>query len=393
MAQQMTSAVNKTLYPAVKKVMDSKASAFKKLVEIFIKKNADKLYDIVPCDRIYFLQDEIEGLEKVVGKETFDIATKTIKNTYYADIPNFNPRAAKDEVTLILLCIVRYFAEKSNQKDLDLALIYLSFSGKFYISVHTGVFPYPPDRAVMEYILNYSMSSKFLIKEKGNVVLAVTALANTWINTYKKNLKDGDDEDIKDIIQQLRDRIKTFLQNIASVYYEAYENKDMYFAYDTASNDQENYRIAENNSAIINRVEEASMNYITSNSVNYKFVKMSADTNVRFDELRQLIENIQANNDNIFLIKELVSLILYIYVQDSGKLDFKTLDFINYTLSPKPNAKSKEALRQKEVLEILLSNNSVAYNRRKGRQPTRDSYHRSLLSYYALVINHVAGKM
>lgn len=393
MAQQMTSVINKNLYPVVKKAISSKETAFKNLVGNFIKKNSEKLYDIVPCDKIYFLQDEIDGLEKVLGKQTFDAATNAIKNAYYAEIPNFNPRAAKDEVTLILLCIVKYFAEKGNQKDLDLSLVYLCFSGKFYISVYSGIFPYPPDRAVMEYVLNYSMTSKFLIKEKGNVISAIISLANTWVNTYKKNMKDGDDEDMKDIIQQLRDRIKAFLLNIASIYYDAYENKDMYFAYDTSSNDQDNYHVAENNSAIIDRVAEASMNYITSNSVNYRFVKMSADTNVRFDELRQLIEVIQANNDNILLIKELVSLILFLYVQDSGKLDFRSLDFVSYTLVPKPNAKGKESIRQKEILEILLTNNSVAYNRRKGRQPTRNSYHRSLLSYYALIINHVAGKM
>lgn len=390
---QITNSIITNLYPQIKKVMDSKSSTFRTLVGNFMKKHSDQLYDIVPCDRIYFLEDEVEELRKIVGKNTYEIATDAIRKTYFYQIADFNPRCAKDETTLILLMIVNYFNQKGNKKDIELACIYLAFSGKMYASVHSGIFKYLPSRNVMEYILNFEMNSKFDIVSQGSVLGAIRSLTTTWISTYGKILKSADDEEIKDILQQLRDRIKAMLLKIAKLYYAAYEDKDKYLAYDTDSMDPDNYHMSENNSVAIDRYVESAMSYITTNAVNYKFVKLSTDANIQFDELKSILETIQGgSSENIKLIKELINVIIVLYSKYNNNLELRSMAFVTYTISPKPNAKDPIIIRQNEIIVQLLSDNSARYTRRKSRESTKNSYHRSILSYYALVINYVAGQ-
>ena len=91
--------------------------------------------------------------------------TSIIKETYYSKITDFNPRAAKDEVTVTAMCIIKYFYSKKMTKELDLAMIYLCFSGKFYPSIHYSSYPtaLPADyRYVCDYVINNKLSNKLL---------------------------------------------------------------------------------------------------------------------------------------------------------------------------------------------------------------------------------------
>ena len=79
------------------------------------------------------------------------------------------------------------------------------------------------------------------------------------LNSLKKKMTD---EDVADLIQQLHGRIKSFMANIASMYYKVYNDKDHYFTYDSDNADEENYRIADNNSLKAERYVENTMNII-----------------------------------------------------------------------------------------------------------------------------------
>ena len=51
-------------------------------------------------------------------------------------------------------------------------MIYLSFSGKFYPSIHYGLFPkFPPSeyRHIMEYVVNNKLNNKYDLKREGSV--------------------------------------------------------------------------------------------------------------------------------------------------------------------------------------------------------------------------------
>lgn len=379
-------AVNK-IYPIVEKSLQKNTPAYKKNVQEFIKDRSKDLYDIVPVRRIPFGSEDIDSFFKAMKIDKNEI-TQCLSETYYWNM-NFNPRAAKDEFTMTMMMVIRYFLLKNKQTDAEISTIYLAFSGKFYPSIHSQKFKIPPEkyRHIMEYVLNNVLTQKYDLKREGSVFGAVRSICRTWLRTYTPKFKNPDDEDVADMIQQLHGRIKSFLGNIAAAYYDTYEKRDSYFAYASDSNDQDSFRIADNDSLLAERCVENAMNWITTKQVDYKLCKWASDKNVKVDEIKSIIESIQEDSDNLLLIRELMQLIIADYFSISNNKDVTSYEFINKSIVAKPNSKNKYVIRQKEIIEYFLDENSPAYRKRKSRPDTKSSYYKSILTYYVLVIN------
>ena len=103
-------------------------------------------------------------------------------------------------------------------KDAELATIYLSFSGKFYPSLHYRSYPIAPAKHVMEYVVNNVLTSKYDLKTYGNVIGAIKSVGKTWLDAYKSKFKSFTDEDVVYLLQQLYSRIGSFMKNIATEY-------------------------------------------------------------------------------------------------------------------------------------------------------------------------------
>lgn len=387
---KQTDVLVKQLYPKISNIMSKNENKFKQMVGRFMEKRSKELHDIAPCDRIYFGSEDVEDFYKTIPipeKEVIDI----LSQTYYYPMANFNPRAAKDPLTVIMIMIIRYFYLHNKPKELEMASVYLSFSGKFYPSIHSGSFPtvQPSEyRHIMEYVVNNRLNQQFDLKSEGSVFGAIRSRAKTWLDTYTDRIRSCDDEDVVYLIQQLHNRIKSFMKNIAEVYYEVYDDKDSYLTYDSDNLDDTNYHIADNDSLKIERAVENAMNYLNSNSVDYKVCIMSSDSNVKTDEIKSIIETILADNNNIPLVKELLRLTISDYFSNSEKKDIRDVEFIKYSITPKPNSKNKDIIRQKEIIEEFLSENSPAYRKRRSRLATKNSYYRSLLTYFVIVTHN-----
>lgn len=379
-------AVNK-IYPIVEKSLQKNTPAYKKNVQEFIKDRSKDLYDIVPVRRIPFGSEDIDSFFKAMKIDKNEI-TQCLSETYYWNM-NFNPRAAKDEFTMTMMMVIRYFLLKNKQTDAEISTIYLAFSGKFYPSIHSQKFKIPPEkyRHIMEYVLNNVLTQKYDLKREGSVFGAVRSICKTWLRTYTPKFKNPDDEDVADMIQQLHGRIKSFLGNIAAAYYDTYEKRDSYFAYASDSNDQDSFRIADNDSLLAERCVENAMNWITTKQVDYKLCRWASDKNVKVDEIKSIIESIQEDSDNLILIREMMQLIIADYFSISKTKDVTSYEFINKSIVAKPNSKNKYVIRQKEIIEYFLDENSPAYRKRKSRPDTKSSYYKSILTYYVLVIN------
>ena len=379
-------AVNK-IYPIVEKSLQKNTPAYKKNVQEFIKDRSKDLYDIVPVRRIPFGSEDIDSFFKAMKIDKNEI-TQCLSETYYWNM-NFNPRAAKDEFTMTMMMVIRYFLLKNKQTDAEISTIYLAFSGKFYPSIHSQKFKIPPEkyRHIMEYVLNNVLTQKYDLKREGSVFGAVRSICRTWLRTYTPKFKNPDDEDVADMIQQLHGRIKSFLGNIAAAYYNTYEKRDTYFAYASDSNDQDSFRIADNDSLLAERCVENAMNWITTKQVDYKLCKWASDKNVKVDEIKSIIESIQEDSDNLLFIREMMQLIIADYFSTSKNKDVTSYEFINKSIVAKPNSKNKYVIRQKEIIEYFLDENSPAYRKRKSRPDTKSSYYKSILTYYVLVIN------
>ena len=72
----------------------------------------------------------------------------------------------------------------------------------------------------------------------------------------------------------------------------------------------------------------------------------------------------------------------------TGERDISDIKFITFTVAPKPNAKQKEIIRMKEIIENWLCESGTAYMRRRSRDATRNSYERAVRMYFAITIHN-----
>ena len=386
---KITEVIDKQIYPIVQGTLSKSTTKWKALMSKFMNARATSLYDTFPATRCTYGQQDADELYAIFGKTERELQ-EIINKTYYAQIPNFNPRTAKNPVTVLGICIIKYFLSKNDKANLEVAIIYLSFSGGFYPSIHYGSYPtaVPADyRFVCDYVVNNELSNKFDLKKTGSVIGTIKSIGSTWIEAYKDKFKGvTDDEEYVYVIQQLHMRIKSFIQNTAEIYYKCYQNRE-YLTYDSDDMSEDNFRLTENDSTKIEAVTNRAMTWLTTHDVDFRLCKMCSDANVKTEEIKSIIESIVKNTDNIDLVKELVALIVTNFFKNSKNKDVRDIEFISYSIKAKPNTKDKDVLRQNEIVDKFLCENSIAYNRRKSREATKNSYNRAVLTYFVLVIN------
>lgn len=389
-----TDAYLKKLYPKVESVLKTPSGrkAYKKCVSEFIQQRSANLYDTLPCARILFGEQDAQELFKAMGIQKSEV-TEIILQTYYGNEPNFSPKAAKDEFTILMICIIRYFMMNHMPNETELATIHLSFSGKFYPSLHYRSWnTVVPARHIMEYVVNNTLSIKYDIVSEGSVLGAIRKIGNTWSSTYRSRFQKFQDEDVVYIIQQLYSRIGSFMKNIATAYYDAWEQRDdLYIAYASDSLEEDNYHLADSDSLRVNKIVETTISYLTANGTDFALCRACSDVNITTKELKSIMDSLLSDPESTVKIKELIMLMVVSYLVYGNPKNKKNIidpKFVTYTIAPKPNAKQQELIRMQELVTELLSENSPAYIRRKSRIATKNSFEKALKMYFALsVIN------
>ena len=385
-----TSAVLKNIYPMVDHAMKTRMAKWKACMAQFMQKRANMLFDTMPCDRITFTDQDRNDFFAALNIDPLKVV-EGLSEAYFWKIEEFRPKAAKDPLSVVSMCIIRYFLLAKDQKNLDLAMIYNAFSGKYYPSIHYNFFRLTTPakyRHIMEYVVNNMLTQKFELKAAGSVIGAIKITNNTWVKSYEKMLKSFDDEDFTYIMQQLHNRIKSFMKNISNVYYKAYQNKD-YITYDKDSLPEEegvgDYHLTSNDTFRLQQYVEKTMEKLNTSQVDYKICKMCADANIKTEEVRGILESILNNRENTTLIKEYLTKIMATYMaQATGTKDIVSVNFYKFCTSIKPNTKDENLLRAKAIIEELLDSNSVSYRKRKHRVATKASYHKAFSSYFAI---------
>ena len=383
-----TTVIVDKLYPLVAKSMATNSNKVKQAVQKFFQENSEQIYDIAPFDNILYTKTDIDNLFKAIGI-TEEQVCDIMKDCFYWDIP-YNPQAAKEPYVLVSICIMKYYLIQGKDKDAEMMGVYLAFSGKFYASIFAGVaFPKAPPskyRAVMEYVVNNMLTNKFILKEKGTMFAAVQALVQTWINFYKSDLKGKQtDEEIGKMIQQLRDRVKSFLMNIAKQYNKAYEEK-LYLNYETQNETQEEFRLTDNDSLRATRYTEATVSYIMTHAVSLEICQKCKDDNVSATEIKAIMEAICGNKSNINEIYRVVNILICDFMRYYPDKSVGSVDFIAHSIKPKPNTKDKYIIELQDIIIKWLTDNSVNYRRRRKRPATDASYRRSVTLYITLII-------
>lgn len=383
-----TEIISSELYSITKKSLDKNSKKFLANIFNFFNQRHEQIYDIAPYYNIYYNKSDLDKLYQSLGLKESDLIP-TCEKTFFWDKP-INPGCMKEPYVLLLFNVIQYYLKNDQTKNAELASIYLVFSGKFYASIFSHIWKYPPGKTkqVMDFVINNMLSDKFDLKKEGNLFKAIQKLCATWIETYRTKItKNPSDDDVKVLIQQLRDRLKSFLKNIADLFYEAYKNK-LYLNYETDSLDPDNFRLTDNDAATALRITETTMNILTSQKVDLEICKACKNENVNSElEVKDIIEAILSNNDNLNDVRRVVNILICDFMSNFRGQRVGSIKFVSYSLKAKPNTQSKILLEMKSIVLKLLEDNSVDYRRRaKSRIATKNNYYRSVLGYFVWTI-------
>ena len=388
-----TSVIIDKLYPVIAKSLDKNLSKFKNNIFDFINDNSSQLYDVAPYDVIYFKQKDIDNIFKSLGITEQEVI-EIMRDCFFWKIP-YNPPAAKEPYVLVCMMAIRYCLIQKKKKEAELITIYLAFSGKFYASLFTGVVftKVAPSKykTVMDYVVNNMLTDKFSLRTQGNVFGAIKLLCVTWLDTYGNDLIGKiDDDEVGKMIQQLRDREKSFLMNIAKLYYSAYENKN-YLNYETDNlSDGAEFRITDNDSLKATRYTETAINYLVTNSVSLNICNKCKDQNIKATEVKDIMESILSDKNNLNDLYRVVNILICDFMRNYPNKSVGSVDFIANSIKMKPNTKDAYILEMKKIILNWLDENSPNYRRRKSRVATAISYYKAVLMYLVLAISYSA---
>ena len=382
----------KRLYPLVSGLLAKNDAKFRDNIAKFINARHELLFDIAPYDVIYFNQTDIDNMYKALGTTENEVRD-IMKDCFFWDKP-YNPQCAKEPYVMTLLMCIRYYLKNNKSTYAKLTAVYLAFSGKFYASLHGGAaFPsVPPSKykTVMDFVVNNMLTDKFDLKRTGTVFGAVESLCVTWLDTYGNKLKgECTDDELGKMIQQLRDRERSFLMNIAKLYYEAFENRS-YLNYETDNLDEDNFRLTDNDAATAARITENVMNSITSSYISLDICNKCKDQNIKPLEIKDIMESIVRDNDNLAELRRVINILIADFMQNNPGQRVGSIEFVSYSLKMKPNTKDKYLIEMKSAILSWLDENSPNYRKRKSRKATQISYYKAILMYIVLYINKIA---
>lgn len=386
-----TEIISSELYPFVKKSLDKNSKKFLANIADFINKRHEELFSIAPYDNIYFNKNDLDNMYSSLGFKEQDILP-ICKNIFFWDRP-YNPGCAKEPYVLVLMCAIKYYLKMDQTKNAELTTIYLAFSGKFYASIFSHLWKYSPrnSQQVMDFVINNMLSDKFDLKKEGSIFKAIQKLCITWLNTYNKQIVGNpSDDDIGKLIQQLRDRVKSFLKNIADLFYEAYKNKS-YLNYETDDLDTDSFHLTDNDAAIAIRLTESTMNVLTSQKVDLNICKLCKNENIRYEtEIKDIMESILGNNNNLPNVKRVVNILICDFMESHKGVRVGSTKFVSYSLQAKPNTKSPLLLEMKSIVHKWLEESSSKYRATK-RPGTINNYYKAVLGYFVWTIVKVSN--
>ncbi len=380
------------LYPLVKSKLENKATERKFLGNMaqFFNSKSNQINDIAPYTNIYYNKTDEDKFFKSIDIDEKDV-TQILSKCWFWN-QDIRPKCTKEPYVEILMCALRYYLKEKNRKTAEMVTVYILFSGKFYASIYSGLWRYPVNPSIMDFVINNGLSDKYDLKKEGTVYKAIKKLANTYLDKYEKDLIETrhSDDDFKNNIQQLRDREKSFLGNIFTAYALAAENKS-YLNYETDNLDPDMFRITDNDSAKASRITEATMGILTTQKVNKEWCNNASDSRVKSIYIQSIMDDIVlADKNNLPSLKRVINIMICDFMAGSDK-PINSPDFLKYAISAKPNTKNELILEMKQTILSWLEQDEL-YRQRCSTRATAISYQRAILCYLAQAIIKAAGR-
>lgn len=390
----MTNVLYTNLYPLVKEKLEKRESQYKAAIADFLNKNHAAIHDISIYDNVIYSNTDKEKIFNSLTIEEAQVES-IMKGCYWYKKP-INPNFVIEPYIETLMCAMIYFLKNKKQREAEITLIYMAFSGKVFASLYGKYFKKIKPvkaRSVMDFVINSMLNDKFTIKAEGSVFNAVKKICIQLIDKYHSRITNNPtDEEYWYFLQQLRNRMNDFFRHLSNKFYEAYTNKNyLNFESDSVNQDVESFRISDSDATIASRLTQTAVNYMLTTVVSLKICNGFSDPNIKPTELKGLMEAILADKNNIPLINKVCNIIICNFLQTHPGKNVGSVEFLAYWFQAKPNTKDKNILEMQQIIEGWLNQNDN-YRRRKSRPATAISYRKAIVYYFVRIIDQISRK-
>lgn len=283
---------------------------------------------------------------------------------------------------------LRYASLKDDKKMIVAGISYVIVY--FYPLLHYKYFKKcEPIPTVMNYVVN-NLSSKFKLKQFGNLWGAVYDFAEGAYKLHRKTMEKGDDDGYIRFLTDARTRLNGFLRAISNEYYTAY-NHGNYIGIEGESFDEDNYHEADSNVLEVEQITNRIVTKLITVGPNKNLIKLSANAfNISQSRLKSHIMTM-ITNKHIDDIRAIVENTLFLYLSSTDEKhtidQIYTNDFTVYCLKiyKKPNTIDKNVIEIKRILDRWLIDLNII---KKGNPMTTyaNNYRKALFMFFVMTI-------
>lgn len=384
--------IQNDLIDKIKPTVDKRTTELIKHMSKYISKVSPALSEPGPSERvIYTKKDQREFFEASNIKES---VVRKVINDCPAIESNWEVRSNPLNILSISL-IVESFQNKRvySAKKLELSkLISFYLSIRLYSSIQQHMFPYDPNKQVMDATIE-TLSNRYSIKKANNVFEVIKDISNTSMDSFVDRLmKPATDEDITRYLTNLLGRIKSFVKNVAKEFYKnveegktsridklELEGDDGDYLNDDISN--ASTEVLSATRKVVNRLYsesyvDARLMKAAAKRTGVSASKMSVSVKLMLDEEDHNLENL------------IVDVISYYLIKFGKKMsDLKNKYFIKSMINvySHSNTKDKRVIKIKNILDLLLTKYSKEYIK-TSRVATLSNMKACLYNYFVFFI-------
>lgn len=379
------------IYPGVEAVLKTPAGdrQFKKLVEMFIDRNSEKLNEPCPINLIAFTDNDKNDYYRLFNTSE-PILKKVIKEalTNVSDVAKFR-LVNQNPIFVVLYCVIRYYTLKKDTKGVNIATAIYALAA--YPSIFSKYFKYGANEGVMRYTAD-QLTEKYIFKTAGNVFGALTTSMNSSYSFLKPFFTTMEDVEVVRFIQRVRNDQNSLIKKIAIRYNHNFtlgnSIKTQNETYDTG----EIIDDLQNDTSIVELIaDKVSLNIITQ-GLNLNILKIASTwSGTSMIELRIYITQILVDK-KMEELKAIITSILFVYLFDEKhkKEEIHSKQWISYGISlfRRTNSNDKNIATIKGVLDKW--GNDTGIHSKFNREHTQSDYKKGIFWYIMLSIQNIA---
>lgn len=371
--------------PTVSKNILANQKQFERGIVRYIDRNSDIVYSLDLTKRISFSDYDRNVLYDNIGVTAEQAKAEIAKSK---QIPSINKIKSNPFYCMTVLTVGALLDAKKDKLAL-LALTYMSLN--MYPSIHYGFFKFGANKNVMDYTIA-NLSNSYRIRTMNSIYALLQDNASVYMNTYRKRLIRGTDDDIAQLVSALWDRIKGKIKKIAQAYYKNHEEGN-YLNYDSDSLEQDNYHIMDNDSYMMDRLSTKVFLKLINRQFDSRFIRYAITrSDTSYTKLANIIDDIIGDDSNNDVRKVLSAMIEYYVLTSKRPPDtIGKGEFISYMKrSYGSNASIPQLNLIKSTIDRWLDENMYKYGKAKYANTAKAQYRKSIYMFLVFVINYEA---